>query len=87
MPSCMRGEMAIDFCQIRHLFEIGIHALVGDDRQHHASQHYFRVITVFLNQSARHIKQRNNTQFTRFLSVLTYPHIAVGIGGYVGAFE
>lgn len=83
----MRGEMAIDFCQICHLLEIGVHALVGDYRQHHAFKHYFWMIAVFLYQSARDIEEWDYAQFTRFLAVLAYPHIAVGIGGYVGMFE
>ena len=83
MSSDMRGKMTVDFCQIRHLFEIGIHALVGDYRQHHAFQQNFRVVTVFLNQTAGNIKQGNDAQFARFLPVLAYPHPTVGIGGDV----
>ena len=47
MATDMRGDMTIGVCQIRHLFEIGIYALVGDYRRHHAVQHYFRGIAVY----------------------------------------
>lgn len=75
----MRCQMLLDFGESGYLCKIGIHALVGYDRQHNPFGDYRRMILILFDKPLWNVKKRNGANLACFLSGLAYPHLPVVI--------